>query len=158
VAWTCAACGNRSMDVCNVGPLVPTATSCLNCPVGPVSGDDSCPGCGLSAAASRGFLRLPETPAEDSMSQAHQAFQRGWFRHRIGLANQVLQHDVSNTAAWDLKYRLLTSLGFFAAAEQMIRGALAAGAPPILLVRLGSLLSARGAQAEAAEAYRQCLD
>src|SRR5262249_36557109 len=36
--------------------------------------------------------------------------------------------------------------------------ALGAGAPAILLVRLGSLLSARGAHDEAADAYRRCLD
>jgi tetratricopeptide (TPR) repeat protein len=143
--------------MCNLGPLAPTPQSCLNCGMDHDDGED-CPGCGLSKAAAHAFLDLPAEPAPDAARVAEEAFKRGLFRHGLAVLNRRLQDDFSDTAAWDLKYRLLQSLGFLDANQAMLEQALARGAPPILFARYGSVLASRGAHAEAAEAFRQCLE
>jgi tetratricopeptide (TPR) repeat protein len=158
VAWKCPRCGHRSLDVCNLGPLVPSSQSCLNCGADHQPGQDPCPGCGLSALETRSFLRLSDTPPAEAARVADEAFRHGWFRHGIGILNQVLQQDRGATEAWDLKYRFLQALGFHQASEEMLKQALAAGGPVVLLVRYGGLLAARGAFSEAVAVFQDFLD
>ncbi len=158
VAWKCPACGHRALDMCNLGPLVPTASSCLNCGADFQPGEENCPGCGLSREGVRSFLRLPETTGPDAFQAAGAALRRGWFRHGVALINQALLSDFQATDAWDGKVRLLEVLGYREAAETMLARALAAGAPSVLLVRYGSLLARRGAFAESVAAFQKFLD
>jgi tetratricopeptide (TPR) repeat protein len=112
----------------------------------------------MSKSAAHAFLDLPETVGPDAARLAQEAFRRGLFRHGLALLNRRLQDDFSDTAAWDLKYRVWQSLGYRETNRLMLEEALSRGAPPILLVRYGSLLSERGEYAGAAEAFRQCLE
>lgn len=158
VAWKCIACGARTLDVCNLGPLAPTRTSCLNCGSDYQSELEECPGCGLTRAEAEAFLRVPATVGRDAIALAQQAFQKGLFQHGLAVLNRLLQEDMGIVDAWLLKHRFYESLGFWRAAQEMYEQALARGAPPSLLLHYGSVLAAQGADVQAAAAFQRFLD
>jgi tetratricopeptide (TPR) repeat protein len=157
VAWKCPRCGKRSLDVCNLGPLVPTADCCLNCGARYEAGQTGCPACGLEPAQATAFLRL-DLQGQDPLEAAREAFNHRLYRRGLALCNLLLQRDPGALAAWDAKLSFLDVLRFRNARREMLRQALERGAPPQLLIPYGGQLNAEGRHAEAAAAFRDYLD
>ena len=156
VIWHCPACGKRSLDVCPLGPLVPTARCCLNCGASDAADHEVCPGCNLTGDAVRSLLRLDEitgNPAAD----AQLAFQRRLYRRALATLNQLLVTDPANEIAWQAKDDFLKLLGFHKARRQMVEGALHQGAPASLLVTYGALLREAGEHREAVAVFQEYL-
>src|SRR5262245_47251729 len=86
VAWRCTACKKRNVDVCNLGPLVPTPDSCLNCPTRYRNESGECPGCGLTVAQARSFFGLDQ-PGSESLAAAQEAFDRRLYRRGHAILN-----------------------------------------------------------------------
>jgi tetratricopeptide (TPR) repeat protein len=154
VAWICPRCSRKSLDVCPLGPLVPSASSCLNCGADYVGeGDEAgCAGCGLAKSAVRAALGV-ERVAHEPLAAAKEAFQRGLIRRGMAILNGALQHDLGLTDAWSLKCSFLDSLGYVGTKERMLETALAAGAPAALWLSYGFTLQQQERHAEAANAY-----
>jgi tetratricopeptide (TPR) repeat protein len=158
VAWRCPQCQARSLDICPLGPLVPTATTCLNCGAdfpGEV-GETSCPACGLPRGQARSYLGLDPAPA-DPVAAARQAFDQGLFRHGLALLNRALQQNPGLEQAWHGKRWILDRLGFTRARRSLLEGALAAGAPASLLISYGYTLQEAGDHRGAVAAYERYL-
>ena len=49
VSWICPACQSRALDVCPVGPVIPTPNGCLNCG-DPTDPEGRCNSCGVLEA------------------------------------------------------------------------------------------------------------
>lgn len=126
VAWRCPKCHQLSVDVCPVGPLVPTRGLCLNC--GTLYSSDSadavCGGCGLSRHACPAALGLTDAVSDDPIASSQAAFAQGLFRRGVAVLNQALQEGVELLEAWFLKSRFLNSIGFNRTAAEMISSAL----------------------------------
>jgi tetratricopeptide (TPR) repeat protein len=159
VGWGCPSCDYKALDVCPVGPLVPSDASCLNCGlVYPVGVDDpACSGCGLTAAAARAFL-CPDTAPPDPGAAARELFARGLFRRGLALLNLALVEDPNQESPWLLKVSLLEGLGLQAPVLTMLEGALAVSGPPSLLINYASALHRAGRYEEAMAASRRYLD
>src|SRR4051794_22625949 len=80
VGWGCATCDYKALDVCPLGPLVPSEDLCLNCGIPYELGDPDvlCPGCGLSRLGVLSYLRLG-VPTTDPVATARDDFGRGLF-------------------------------------------------------------------------------
>lgn len=158
VAWTCPACGRRALDVCNLGPLVPTPASCLNCGQDYADETEACPGCGLTRAQADDFLQLPTTVGYDAVTIAKHAFQLGLFQHGLALLNQLLQTDFGAVEAWIGKCSFYNNLGFLRSSQTMFEQALKRGAPSDLWFHYGSVLAQQHADSEAVGAFQHYLD
>src|SRR5690349_10852221 len=66
VSWFCAACNDRILDVCPVGPLIPTPRACLNCGC-EREVSSTCSECGMDNAAVLVFLGIDtDSPLENA--------------------------------------------------------------------------------------------
>jgi tetratricopeptide (TPR) repeat protein len=159
VGWGCAACDYKALDVCPLGPLVPSDAVCLNCGTAYPSADAeaACPGCGLTRAAAVAFLRLDDLPP-DPTAAARDLFGRGLFRRGLAVLNRALARDPGQEGPWLLKGNFLEGLGLQSHLLQMLEGALAAGGPPLLLINYGSALHRAGRHKESLAAARRYLD
>jgi len=115
VAWVCPGCGDRSLDVCPLGPVIPTATTCLNC--GEERGGVECAGCGMSDDAVIAFLGIAE-PA-DAVAE----IRSGLARRGLGRLNRTLRDYPANADAWRSKAGVYQQLGLRQAAARMLAAA-----------------------------------
>jgi tetratricopeptide (TPR) repeat protein len=115
------------LDVCPVGPLVPTRELCLNCGTRYLSdaADVQCQACGQTRRACPAALGLADSPGDDCVSAARAAFAQGLFRRGLAVLNQALQEGRESLEPWFLKAGFLNSLGFNRTAAEMLGGALA---------------------------------
>jgi tetratricopeptide (TPR) repeat protein len=159
VGWGCSACDYKALDVCPLGPLVPSGTTCLNCgdAYPSAAADAACPGCGLTRPGALAFLHLGSAPA-DPAAAARDLFGRGLFRRGLAVLNQALARDPGQETPWLLKCTLLEGLGLHSHLLKMLEGALAAGGPASLLVSYGSALHRAGRHPDAITASRRYLD
>jgi tetratricopeptide (TPR) repeat protein len=157
VAWKCTRCGKRSMDVCSLGPLAPTALACLNCGASRESATASCVDCGLSAAQTEEFLRINEA-GPITLQGARDAIGRRLYRRGLAMLNRLLQQDVKLVDAWDFKIQFLGALSFRRSRQRLVEDALALGAPAVLLIPYASLLAGEGAHQEAVAAFQAYLE
>jgi tetratricopeptide (TPR) repeat protein len=158
VAWRCPRCQGLSLDVCPVGPLVPTATTCLNCGTDfpGEAGETRCPDCGLSRAEAVAYLGVELAPT-DPLAAARQAFDQGLFRRGLAILNRALQHNPGLEEAWHRKLMFFDRLGFTRAKRSLLEGALAAGAPASVLISYGCTLQATEDHRGAVAAYERYL-
>ena len=106
VSWGCSACDYKALDVCPLGPLVPSDADCLNC--------------GVAYPTARYQGRLPrlrfDTKRPPSPSSAPNPFlptparrratssARGLFRRGLALLNHALvEEDMGQETPWMLK-------------------------------------------------------
>jgi tetratricopeptide (TPR) repeat protein len=141
VAWRCPDGHGVSLDVCPVGPLVPSPGLCLNCgnrysSDAADAADADCGACGLSRGACPAALGLGEAHAVDPITNARATFAQGLFRRGMAILNQALQHGSELLEAWFLKADFLNSLGFNCAAAKMLEGAMAKFTSPADRIRL----------------------
>jgi tetratricopeptide (TPR) repeat protein len=159
VGWRCPQCFKLSLDVCPVGPLVPSDALCLNCGAAyPAEVDNpTCGACGLArhgVAAALGVAVLPDDP----LAAARDAFAKGLIRRGLAILNLALRRNPNLPEAWSVKCSFLDSLGFSQSKCTMLEGALAASAAPSLWVSQGFTLQQLGRHAEAVAAYRRYLE
>jgi tetratricopeptide (TPR) repeat protein len=159
VRWACPACDFRALDVCPLGPLVPSDAICVNCgeayPV--ATAEPACAGCGLTRPAAFAFLRLDVWPA-DPAAEARDLFGRGMYRRGLAILNHTLELDPAQAAPWVLKCSFLEDLGLHAHQLAMLGGALAAGGPASLLIAYASSLYRAGRYEASIAASRRYLE
>ncbi len=152
VAWECPTCKGAALDVCPVGPVIPTPTCCLNCGNEPEEKSETCAACGILK------LPLPE-PEKDVVAAAREWMGQGLFRKALLALNRELRHNGDNRAAWEEKFWIFNGLGFPRAKIAVLDKAMAlAGAAPTLQVNFGVALAEAGRHPEAIAAYQKYLD
>jgi tetratricopeptide (TPR) repeat protein len=151
VAWVCPGCGDRSLDVCPLGPVIPTATTCLNCGEERAIGTD-CTGCGMSDDAVIAFLGIANE--ENPAAEIH----RGLVRRGLGRVNRTLRDDPANADAWQQKGYVYSDLGFHDAMLLMLRHAAKAASAPLFLFSAGLVMQRVGRHDDAVAAYRELID
>ncbi|HWG43434.1 MAG TPA: tetratricopeptide repeat protein [Gemmataceae bacterium] len=159
VSWRCPQCSRESLDVCPLGPLVPTDEMCLNCgeTYPPATEKPSCAACGLPRHTVLFALGISSISA-DPIKAASDAFSKGLMRHGLAILNLALRRNRGLVEAWSIKCSLLDSLGFIKAKATMLEGALAAGGPPALWVSYAYALQQLERHADAVAAYRRYLE
>ena len=126
VAWNCPKGHGLLVDMCPVGPLVPSPSSCLNCG-GQYPSDAAeprCESCGLSQTECPAALGIAEEVPDDPLSLAQVAFSEGLFRRGIAYINYALINHPDLLAAWFYKSRFLHSIGYSQTAAAMLNQAL----------------------------------
>ena len=113
VGWRCPQCAEGTVDVCPMGPILPTPTACLNCGGAlPLRSVAACPRCGLTHDETRSLLGIrTEWSTEVALQAARDAFARGLCRRGLGIVNYVLQRDPTAVSAWEIKYQFYQMLG-----------------------------------------------
>lgn len=126
VAWRCPNGHGLMLDICPVGPLVPSRGVCLNCG-GRIEEEPRnavCQACGLSRVDCESALGINEL-SSSFLETARAAFALGLFRRGLAVLNWALIDNAQSLEAWHLKSRFLHSIGFHRTASQMIGSALA---------------------------------
>ncbi len=158
VEWRCPKCDGTLLDMCPIGPVIPTAQSCLNCGEQfNETGDDAvCPSCGMtSRSALESFGLGPmHTHAMDLVAGL---MQKGLIRRAIAIANLTVLANPQNEAAWRVKYSFLSKLGFGESALAVLEKLMHIANDPELMIARGFSLQSAGRHAEAVEAYRKYL-
>jgi hypothetical protein len=104
VDWVCPKCDSHILELCPLGPLVPTDQTCLNCGAA-IGGNDErakCPGCGLTRPQTMELFGLDPAPA-DPIETAGKLFDQGLIRRAVAMLNLALWLDPSLEAAWRTK-------------------------------------------------------
>ena len=151
VAWRCPQCARKWLDVCPLGPLVPSPSLCLNCGTAYVN-DASCSACGATRATVLAALGV-DSVSGDPIAAAKDAFQRGLIRRGLAILNLALQNEIGLTDAWSLKCSFLDTLGYARTKGKMLEAALAAGGPASLWFNYGFTLQQMERHADAVAAY-----
>ncbi len=108
--WKCTKCDGQIHDPSPIGPIVPTAESCLSCGATVQGYADNKPcSCGLTAAQADAALGI-ETLPSDPVQAAREAFNSGMVRHSLAILNKSVQTDPSNEEAWLGKASVLEAL------------------------------------------------
>jgi tetratricopeptide (TPR) repeat protein len=159
VGWRCPQCSKRTLDVCPVGPLVPSETVCLNCGATyPAGGENpTCGACGLPRQDVLAALGVEPVP-DDLLAAGRDALRIGLVRRGLALLNLALQRDPSLAEVWSIKCSFLDAMGFTKTKVALLQGALAAGGPSSLWLSYGYALQQLGRHAEAVAAYRRYLE
>ncbi len=159
VGWRCPQCFKLTLDVCPVGPLVPSDSVCLNCGSAYAGEADPlcCGACGLprdGVAAVLGVVSVPDDP----LAAARDAFAAGLIRRGLAILNLALRRDLGLAEAWSAKCSFLDALGFRKTKVTMLEAALDAGGPASLWVSYGYTLQQMDRHPEAVAAYRRYLE
>ena len=111
VEWRCPHCDDHILDICPIGPLIPTSETCLNCGVlFPDMGDFAvCPACALSRLGARDTFGLEPFP-QDPIATAAKLFDAGLIRRAMAAVNLALISNPSLEQAWRIKYAFLSGL------------------------------------------------
>ena len=137
VTWRCPGCDAMSLDLCPLGPIEPTKSSCLNCGACPKPGE-ACPDCGMTPAEIRAFLRI-ELPR--TLEEAESAFDAGLYRHAFAIVDTLLQADDSNARLWESKGTQYQILRLNDAAARCYRRAVALDPTPLIEIALACALN-----------------
>jgi tetratricopeptide (TPR) repeat protein len=158
VEWRCIKCDEYVLDLCPVGPLAPTALTCLNCGTSfPDRGDFAeCPTCGLTRLGARDIYGLDPAPA-DPIPLAGKLFDLGLIRRAIATLNDALVLDPTSEAAWKTKYAFLSGLHYADAALKVIEAATEFVVNPDLLISYAHTLGQLGRAKEARDVYHEYL-
>lgn len=158
VDWRCPGCDSHILELCPLGPLVPTDQTCLNCAAAIDGGDNHarCPDCGMTRGQTAEFFGLDSPPA-DPIETAGKLFDQGLVRRAVATLNFALWLDPSLEAAWQTKYAFLSGLGFTEAACTVIEAAIDHVVNPDLLISYAHILQTLDRHAEAVEVYREYL-
>ena len=113
-----------------------------------------CPGCHRTRWAAEFLLEIPDDLPPEPVAAARDLFRRGLHRRGLALLNRVLEGDPADREGWGLKGGFLVHLGLFDAYVEMLRQAVARGAPADLLIDGGVSLQDMEAHAAAARAYQ----
>jgi tetratricopeptide (TPR) repeat protein len=126
VSWGCPEGHGLMLDICPLGPLVPTGDCCLNCGASYNSKEVGaiCTVCGLSKPDCSLSLGLEIQPPDSPIDFARSAFAQGLFRRGLAAVNLQLQSNPTLLAGWFLKSRFMHSLRFHRSAAEMLDGAL----------------------------------
>jgi tetratricopeptide (TPR) repeat protein len=123
VVWKCPGCQQLAVELCPVGPLVPTRDNCLNC--GEMyNSSDVCPACGLTDSLCAGSLGLHQEFEADPIEVAKTAFHQGLFRNGLAVLNRAIRDDRAPPEAWFGKSRFFNMLGYNRSAAEMIEAIL----------------------------------
>lgn len=134
VLWHCAGCNETSLDLCPIGAVEPTRTSCPNC--GGEPGDSPvCPDCGMSPAEARAFLHVDD-PANVTLENAEKCFDEGLFRRGFAILDALLKADASSAKAWESRGTQYQILRLNRAAAKSYERSLALAPNPLLDVAL----------------------
>ncbi|HET6249965.1 MAG TPA: tetratricopeptide repeat protein [Tepidisphaeraceae bacterium] len=155
VEWRCPHCDDHLLDLCPVGPLVPTSQTCLNCGTQfSDTGDFAvCPSCALTRLGARDSFGLDAPPA-DPVAEAEKLFDLGLIRRGLATANFALIADPALEQAWRIKYSFLSGLGLSEPALTVIEAAIARVDDPELMISLGYTLQSLDRHAQAIDAYQ----
>ena len=158
VEWRCIKCDEHVLDLCPVGPLVPTALTCLNCGTSfPDCGDFAvCPNCGLTRLGVRDIFGLDSAPA-DPMLLVGKFFDLGLIRRAIATLNHAIVLNPAYEPAWKTKYAFLSGLHYANAALTVIEAATEFVINPDLLISYAHTLAQLGRAKEAREVYHEYL-
>ncbi|MBX3162463.1 MAG: tetratricopeptide repeat protein [Deltaproteobacteria bacterium] len=152
VAWQCPSCQRRALDVCSIGPLIPVATTCVNC--GGERGAGECPDCGLTEVQVRAVFGIDGAiTVERAIADA----QRGLLRRALAHCNWLLARAPSTELAWRLKGEICQQLGFHTATARMLLHAAEVANAPVLLFSAALSLQELGRNTEAVAVYRELL-
>src|SRR5438874_2705734 len=103
VYWKCPGCGERSLVVSPVGPLLaPEAGTCLQCGQQIGSEDQLCPACGTLLSE----VLSPEEQARSEaelLQAARVGFALGACRRGLTIVNLVLRRNPASREAWSIK-------------------------------------------------------
>jgi tetratricopeptide (TPR) repeat protein len=149
VAWLCPRCGERALDVCPTGPVVPDKTACFNCGG---AMQPACVACGMTQQETTIFFALDRLSA-DPMAEAVAEANRGLFRRALAILNLALVRDRANPRAWEEKGKIYQTIGLYQAAVASFEQALANGEEPLVRIALGCALYDLGRHRQAIEAY-----
>lgn len=157
VSWRCPQCHGLALDVCPLGPLVPTPAACLNCgtEADPLDDDHPCRDCGLTPAATAAFLDLGPEPVP--WPTARGLCDRGLFRRGLAEINRLLLAEPGRIDAYQVKVQVLVALHFYRSVVALLERAFPGAVPDEFLFEWARGLQAVGRDAEAVTAYRQYL-
>ncbi|MGE3804660.1 MAG: tetratricopeptide repeat protein [Gemmataceae bacterium] len=157
VGWKCKTCKFQGLDVCPIGPLVPSPGNCLNCGGAFTANSDTCPACGLAESELLELIAAA-SPHDDFCKLANDCFHQGLYRLGVAALNYALREEPGQLDVWIFKGEALDALGFHNSKLAMFQDALAAGAPIDLAVNLGNELYTQKRYVDAAVAQQKYLD
>ncbi len=155
VTWRCPECGELSLDLCPLGPLAPSARSCLNCGKNR-DPKKACPDCGMTEAETLAFLRIDDAKVR-TLENAEAAFDEGLFRHGFAIVDSLLRR-APNVALWKAKGTQLQILKLPVAAAHAYEEALAIRPDPIVEIALAVARSDASDTAAAEAIYDKLVD
>jgi hypothetical protein len=112
VSWKCPGCGERSLVVSPIGPLLaPEPGTCLQCGHQVGGEGQPCPACGtlLSEVLSSDEQARPEAAL---LQTARDCFALGTCRRGLTIVNLVLRRNPASREAWSIKGQFLGHLRF----------------------------------------------
>jgi tetratricopeptide (TPR) repeat protein len=154
VTWRCPQCKDSMVDVCSIGPIVPTETLCLNCAgsYDKPGEDPVCNSCALPRSEAHTFLGLDKTP-DDPVKGADEMFKKGLYRRGIATLNLTILKGRATEDVWVLKSLIFRSLGYDQSELLVLEAAIAAGVK--LDVQYGIALQRAGRHRDAATVYER---
>jgi tetratricopeptide (TPR) repeat protein len=158
VEWRCPKCDSHILEMCPVGPLAPTADTCLNCGAAITDPGDNaeCPACAMTRNGAEAFFGL-HPASDDPVAAAGALFDQGLIRRALATLNYALIFHPSLEAAWRTKYSFLSGLGYIQAACTVIEAAIEHVVNPDLLISYACVLRDLKRHQDAIEVYREYL-
>jgi tetratricopeptide (TPR) repeat protein len=156
VAWDCAVCRTRELEICPLAPEVPRAGACLNC--GTARAASTCPACGVEVGEIEGRVREALAGRPPSADEAQALAERGLYRLAFNMLDLRLIDHPEDSDAWAERGRLAQTAGLYRASIEPLRRAVEGGGPARLLISLGCALYETQRFDEAVAAYQRFLD
>ena len=154
VGWACTVCDGAFEEHSLLGPLLPSAASCVHCGAQELTPEGSCAACGYEPKWVETHFRIYGPALRKPVGNAKVAFSKGDFRQGIALLNLGLRDDFDQGEAWEMKLDFMLRLGYRAEAKAMLGAALEAGAPQHLYRQLAAMHLDEGELEEAADALQ----